>query len=174
MSKNLGNPAIAAAAVGNMDKTVQLALLGVVVGAVAYTIYKINSAQQAVKEIFTGDPAVKKAIEEAKTSDAFSIYYWSKAIEQAKPQAILGFSKASAEANAAMIHDAFGLLNDNEERIYAVFRKCTTKASVSRISAAYSAVFHKDLYSDLVENLSDTEMKWIVDYIKPLPGYKTV
>lgn len=72
-------------------------------------------------------------------------------------------SQLEAKQAAENIHDAWGIMNDDEEQIYGVFRSLTSKEQVSQVAEAYNKAFNKDLAGDLMSRLSKAELKVIYD-----------
>ena len=67
---------------------------------------------------------------------------------------------------ATKIKKAFGLLNDKEEVIYAVFRSLKDKANISQIAFAYMALYNTDLLGELIARLSKSELQMIYNIIE--------
>lgn len=78
---------------------------------------------------------------------------WYKSV----PGAVL-ITRASAESLSAIIYDAFGLLNDKEDAVYAVFRQLKAKTQVSWLADVFFQKFNADLYQYLRGRMSDSEM----------------
>jgi hypothetical protein len=74
-------------------------------------------------------------------------------------------TKAGAESYAKQINDAFGIFNDNEEKVFAVFRNIRFQTQVSSLVDAFNRLYRKDLLSFLRAKLSETEFNTITDII---------
>lgn len=105
-----------------------------------------------------------KAAKEIKDSNAI----WSTDFWQQYPAK--AYTDSQAENLAKHIEDSFGFINDDEARIYGVFRQLKYQTNVSQVSHAYTKLFRRDLHSDLRDALNDSEMKEIYSIIanKPL------
>lgn len=78
-------------------------------------------------------------------------------------------TKAGAEYYAKLINSAFGLINDDEQKIYGVFRSIRFKSQVASIVTAYQTLYKKDLLTTLKQRLSQNEMNEIVNIIETKP-----
>lgn len=78
---------------------------------------------------------------------------WYKSV----PGAVL-VTRATAENLAAIIYDAMGFFNDNEDAVYAVFRQLKAKTQVSWIADVFFQKYNADLYQFLRGRMSDSEM----------------
>jgi hypothetical protein len=79
----------------------------------------------------------------------------------------LTISNRQAIDFAIDINKAFGgLLNDEEEKIYGVYRQTPSKASMMKIALAYWATYKKDLYTELKSRLDSVEMQTIISIVK--------
>lgn len=84
--------------------------------------------------------------------------------------------QSSAEKFAKQVKDAKGILWDDQDELFAVFKSMKTKSQVSYLSMVFSDLYKKDLPTYILGNNLDTEgaaelvkIKSIVD---PLPKYK--
>lgn len=78
-------------------------------------------------------------------------------------------TKAGAEFNAKQINSAFGVFNDNEEKIFAVFRSLRYKSQVASIVSAYRTLYKVDLLTTLRSKLSANELNTIINIIDSKP-----
>jgi len=74
-------------------------------------------------------------------------------------------TKAGAESYAKQIKDAFGVFNDNEESIYAVFRNIRFQTQVASLVDAYERLYRLDLLTQLRAKLSESEFNTVTDII---------
>lgn len=90
-----------------------------------------------------------------------------------KPQTWVDASKNKlltddmAQNYADEIYHSFKWYNDDEERIYSVFRKLTDKAQISQIAYAYANKWNSDLAGDIL-NLDDDEIHIIYQIIEKI------
>ena len=74
-------------------------------------------------------------------------------------------TKLGAESYARQINKAFGVFNDDEESIYAVFRNIRFQTQVASIVSAYETLYRKDLLNELRSKLSENEFNKVIDII---------
>jgi hypothetical protein len=102
------------------------------------------------------------------------LWFTSKPLDVSYTYAI---SRATADAYAREIYNAFGPVNDCEECAIAVFKRCKTKANASFISYAFNQLTGQDLLSFLrggswpQDRLSDSDVATINNYINSLPNW---
>lgn len=73
------------------------------------------------------------------------------------PGAIL-ITRATAENLAKILYDGFGFWNDDEDKVYAVFRQLKAKTQVSWLADVFAQEYNADLYQFLRSRMSDSEM----------------
>lgn len=85
-----------------------------------------------------------------------------------------------ADKLATGLHNAFGLLNDDEDGIYAIFKSLPTQSCVSFLAGRFYLKYGKDLYSWLrggswnqpgFDHLSDAELNRVNRIVLSLPKY---
>lgn len=196
-STTIGNPAVIAAAVSNLDSASKTAIgvaLAGVVGIAGYAVYKVISAWNAAGETLvnagtgikdgikdvTGATA-REFIEKYEKSDAFNGWnslFWKQVDKDVKELVpgtrLYGFSPDNGKIIARRIEDAFGVLNDNELQIYAQFDSVKSLYSLSQVSYYYQALYNAKLYDRLVDKLSSKEFKKILERVEKLPNYREV
>lgn len=166
---------VASAAAGLSD-TAKNILVGGVVLAGGYLVYKtVSSVTGAVSAAGEALNLKDTAEEKAATSDiikfekttyfklAFSPDPW-----KGKTATLRLIGGAKARAYAANIYVAFrsNLLNDDEERIYGVYRQLPTKADMALMATAYWYDYKKDLYTELKTRLNQTELNEVLKIVK--------
>jgi len=72
-------------------------------------------------------------------------------------------SPVEADKVAKKIEDAWGLINDDEEQVYAAFRGLTDQVQVSQVAESYQKLFGDDLAGTLIGRLSKSELKMVYD-----------
>jgi hypothetical protein len=106
---------------------------------------------------------MQKIVKEIKDSKViWSTDFW----EQYPAKA---YTAQQAKNLAAHIRDSFGVFNDDEARIFGVFRQIKYQTNVSQISYAYSLSYGRDLHSDLRDYLSEKEMAEVYQIISSKP-----
>ncbi len=85
-------------------------------------------------------------------------------------------TSASATAFAKQIHDAWGIVNDNEQKIYAAFRMLKNKLQVSQVVEKYSQLYKQDLLTRLrtpwfyaADGLDEKEFLEVIKIVNALP-----
>jgi hypothetical protein len=87
-------------------------------------------------------------------------------------------TESTAKGYASQIHNAFGVLQDDYNKIKAVFDQCRTKANVSFIAYWFSKQYGEDLLSFLTDGggilpwdgLSSSHMDQLITQVKNLPS----
>lgn len=106
-------------------------------------------------------------------SNAFDIRYWETIGKKiGKPMYML--TTASAKAFAKDIKDSWGILDDDENKIYGVFRALKDHVQVSQVAYQYYN-FSTDkinLIDDLKSRLSTDEVGQVLAIVKALPAYR--
>ncbi len=85
-------------------------------------------------------------------------------------------TSAFAEALATQIYRAWGLLNDDEEKVYAAIKQCRSLLELSQLCDKYSALYKRDLLGDLKapwsslhDGLSPDQFAYLAGIINKLP-----
>lgn len=109
-------------------------------------------------------------------SKAFDIRYWETVGKKlAKPMYML--TVASARAFAKDIRDSWGIFDDDENKIYSVFRALKDHVQVSQVAYQYymDPKGNKiNLIDDLKSRLSKEEVGLALDIVKKMPPYRLV
>jgi hypothetical protein len=106
-------------------------------------------------------------------SNAFDIRYWENTGKRLK-EPLYMLTTASAKAFAKDIHDSWGILDDNEDKIYGVFRALKDQVQVSQVAYHYygSSPDKINLIDDLKGRLNTTEVSQVLDIVRKLPPYR--
>lgn len=110
---------------------------------------KLLQQQEEKFNIWTGLEAVKRSVGSKKKVYALSF--------------------ANADAKAKGINDSLGVFNDDEERIYAIFRSLNYQTQVASIVDQYRSLYKTDLLTKLKSSLSDSEMNEVLKIISQKP-----
>ncbi len=134
---------------------------------------KDNLASQLFGEISKIiNPATKGLVAE----NAFDIHYLDKVLSSVSGK-VLTLKPAVASRFATRIHNAWGAWyqgGDDEAKVYAVFRELQDKVQVSQVAQAYQKRYGENLIDKLHDRFTSTEVKKVLDIVKPLPAYSTL
>ena len=104
----------------------------------------------------------------AKLTDAFNpLFYRTMATRKIGNP----IPKNEAIAKAKQINDAWGILGDDEEKVYGALRGLPSKASVSFVAFWYNKQHGSDLFADLNYKLSDNEKKIAFGIVERLKSF---
>jgi hypothetical protein len=106
-------------------------------------------------------------------SNAFDIRYFETVGKKInKPLYMLTI--ASAKGFAKDIKDAWGTFDDDENKIYSVFRALKDHVQVSQVAFQYYATSTDkiNLIDDLKSRLSKEEVGQVLEIVKKLPAYR--
>jgi hypothetical protein len=87
-----------------------------------------------------------------------------------KNSIILSSSQGYQFAND--IYNSYGYFNDDEEKLYGVFRNLKTKSQIASLCYWFNKKYNKDLYSYISSFLSSGELVKLNDIISKKPLYK--
>lgn len=88
---------------------------------------------------------------------------------------IVVLKKSTATIYANQIHQAFKpwyLGGDDEEAVYAIFRRLKDKVQVSQVAKAYGRAYNIALKDQLKDRFSNDEIKTVLSIIGKLPKYR--
>lgn len=109
------------------------------------------------------------------TQNAFDIHYLNKVLQAVNKQ-VLVLKTSSALGYANQIQNAWGAWyqgGDDEDKVYAVFRKLKDKVQVSQVAKAYQETYSKNLIDTLKDRFDKDEINIVLNIIKALPNYRT-
>lgn len=127
--------------------------------------FAIYYLAKKVKELFTGSEEQKKEL-----ATFGNQKYWS--VEMWKAPGAYIITSAGVDKLIQMLNDAPGTFNDNEEKVYSVFRILKTQSQVSYLSYKWDQGSNISLYDYLSKFLSDAELFTIKKIIDSKPKYK--
>jgi hypothetical protein len=110
---------------------------------------KILEQQEEKINIWTGLEAVKRAA--------------------GSKRKVYALTYANAYAKAKGIYDSLNWYDDNEERIYAIFRSLNYQTQVASIVDQYRTLYRTDLLTKLKSSLSDSELNEVLKIINQKP-----
>jgi len=76
---------------------------------------------------------------------------------------------ASGQSYAIAIWDAFGVFNDNENNVYAIFRAIKYKSQISFVADLFYKKYQRDLYQFLKDKLSSAELGTVLTITNKKP-----
>lgn len=85
------------------------------------------------------------------------------------PVGTMLYPASIAKAEAKKIHDAWGVINDDEDAIYLVYSTCKNQFQMQQIAIQYQAMFGVRLIDDLDKYFDDDERAKLNDIIKSKP-----
>jgi hypothetical protein len=102
-----------------------------------------------------------------------SANYWNYNDFLAKiPEGALLLTQGGATAYVNDLWNATGTFNDDEEKIYGVFRAMKTKSQVAALAKRFNQLKSKDLYGYLNDYLNESELLKVKSIIDQKPTYK--
>ena len=119
---------------------------------------------------------VKPTTEGLLSENAFDIHFVDEVLKKVKGK-VLTLNKNAASKFADRIHNAWGAWyegGDDETKVYGVFRELKDKVQVSQVAKAYQEAYAENLIDKLNDRFGDSEVKTVLDIIKPLPTYRTI
>ena len=134
---------------------------------------KDKVASELLREV---SKIVKPTTEGLLSENAFDIHFVDEVLKKVKGK-VLTLNKSAANKFAERIHAAWGAWyegGDDETKVYAVFRELKDKVQVSQVAKAYQDAYAENLIDKLNDRFSDSEVKTVLDIIKPLPTYRTI
>jgi len=130
-----------------------------------YIVYKIA---QKVGVIPTAESnAAQQNLQQLETA---SYWDYNKFLSTVPAGALL-LTQAGAAAYVDDLWDATGYFNDDEDKIFGVFRAMKTKSQVAALAKRFNQLKSKDLYSYLDEYLNDEELLKVKAIIDQKPTY---
>ena len=87
------------------------------------------------------------------------------------PAGALLLTQGGAAAYVDDLWDATGFYNDDEEKIYGVFRAMKTQSQIAALAKRFNQLKGKDLYSYLRDYLNDAELLIVKGIIDQKPKY---
>lgn len=130
-----------------------------------YIVYKIA---QKVGVIPTAESnAAQQNLQQLETAS-----YWDyNKFLSTLPGGALLLTQAGAAAYVDDLWDATGFFNDDEDKIFGVFRAMKTKSQVAALAKRFNQLKSKDLYSYLSEYLNESELLKVKGIIDQKPTY---
>ena len=81
-------------------------------------------------------------------------------------------TQGGAAAYAADIYDAKGIFNDDEDKVYSVFRAMKTQSQVAALAKRFNQIYSKDLYNYIKGFFNEDEMLVLKKLLDAKPKYK--
>lgn len=122
-------------------------------------IFKTKDERTEEKE----ESEIKKVAKQvSKDQNLWSTTFW-------KLSPTKQYTSSQADNLADHIWNAFGLFNDDEAKIFGVFRTIKFQTNVSQIADSFSKRYARDLLSELQDRLSEKEMNQVYEIISQKP-----
>lgn len=106
-------------------------------------------------------------------SDAFNINYWQNLGKTLK-KSYLMLKMAAADGYAKDIDGSWGVFDDDEDKIYGVFRALKDHVQVSQVSDRYYKKKKINLIDDMRSRLAKDEVGEVLKIVNKLPPYRVV
>lgn len=107
-------------------------------------------------------------------SNAFDIRYWENSGKKLKKPMYM-LTVASARSFAKDIRDSWGIFDDDENKIYSVFRALKDHVQVSQVAYQYymdPKGTKINLIDDLKSRLAKDEVGQVMEIVKKMPPYR--
>jgi len=144
-----------------IEKIIVMALPIIVVLFIIYLVAKKFGLVKSSESI-KADKEKAKNLDTLKQAKYFNPLYYQNIAN--KP-----LGELEAKEIAKDIYDAWGVFNDDEPAIYSAFGKLSNKTNISQLAEVYYNQYKKDLRSDLLNGLSDSEQNTLMGVINTLP-----
>jgi len=129
----------------------------------------IGLSVAAYKKISKGFSGLFGESEESKFNKQFSLNkMWNPNTWKVARKGATLLKVDAAKKFAKQISDSWGILNDDEQAVYNVFRQLKTPEQVSEVADFYQLLTGKDLYQDLFHRLSDSELSTVNQIVSKL------
>lgn len=144
---------------------------GIAIG-VYFLVIKPITEKLGIKDTAVEKKEEKKAAENLETQET-KINIWQ-GVDAAKRAAgaktsLLILTYSSAVAKAKGIYNSISMFNDNEERIYSIFRDLSAQTQVASIVDQYRLLYRSDLLNALRSALSKDELNEVTNIISQKP-----
>ncbi|WP_299212625.1 hypothetical protein [uncultured Dokdonia sp.] len=160
----------------NTHKVGIASVLGVLVLSVGYVRIRAKQKDKRYTVLLEAISRVLGDIEGGLDSTkAFDLQYKARVLQHVS-QTVITLKKQTANQFAKQIYDALTpwYLNDDEEKIYGVFRALKDKLQVSQLAHSYQQEYGNNLIDVLKDRLSTSEIKIIMGIVAKLPPYRTL
>ncbi|GFS26137.1 hypothetical protein ElyMa_005204000 [Elysia marginata] len=171
--KTLGNPLVAGATASKIASKIPKSVW--IVGGVAvvgFVLWQLHQANKffggAMEKIGLKDDENDQKVKNFSSSTDY-LKAFQPAYHRNSGSSLKIATDQEIQTKAELIHDAFGFLNDDEEKIIGVFNSFSSKVDISRLTDFYFKKYEKDLYATLKGGLDSEEMAEIIDIVKRKP-----
>jgi hypothetical protein len=114
----------------------------------------------------------EEAKEEKQLANLESSNYWDfNKFLNTVPKGTLVLTQGGASAYADDIYNAKGVFNDDEDKVFAVFRAMKTQSQVASLAKRFNQKYSKDLYTFVRGFFNDDEMLTIKKLLDSKPKY---
>jgi hypothetical protein len=132
-------------------------------GVVAiYFVYKIMAKLGLITT--AADKREEQAVNELRTLEYFDPYILTR-----RPAGYTAIGESKGSMYAELLRNAMRGIGTDEEAIYSVFGKLSSKYNIAELAGYYQVNYSRDLLSDLLNDLNDSEKARLMGIINRLP-----
>lgn len=137
----------------------------VIIGGVIFAGYKLLQKIGLVKT--AADAAASNAAASLQNANYFSPDYY-----KTGGAGTLILTAAASDFLAKSIYDSKGIFNDDEDKLFGVFKSLKTKSQVSFLAEVFYRKYKRDMIAYINSFLNDKEMLTLKNIVDKLPNYK--
>jgi hypothetical protein len=101
------------------------------------------------------------------TGNAFDPKFWKKG-----GAGTLILTDASAKFLAQSVYDSKGFFNDDEDKLYGVFKSLKTKSQVSYLADVFQHIYKRDMITYINSFMNNNELSVLKKIVDGLPNFK--
>jgi len=159
-----------------METITKLKLTGVLtgmllIGAIAFNIHKKRRDEKAALFFSELERNISPGTVGLAESDAFDMHYWQNIGKKIKKSYYL-LKELTAKGFANDINSAWGIFDDDEDKIYGVLRALKDQVAVSQVAYWYYQKKKVNLIDELNARLTPEENSKILKIVNNLPAYR--
>ena len=141
------------------------------VGSIVYSQHKKKQNHRAALFFSELERSIAPASVGLVESNAFDMYYWQNLGAKLKKSYYL-LKQNDAKSFAKRIDDAWGWVDDDEDKIYSVFRALKDHVQVSQVVYWYYQDKKINLIDELRSRLAKDEVGEVMKIVNKLPPYR--
>ena len=159
-----------------METITKLKLTGAItgmllIGAVAFNVRNKRRDEKATLFFSELERNISPATVGVAATDAFDIHYWQNIGKKIKKSYYL-LKELTAKGFANDINSAWGIFDDDEDKIYGVLRALKDQVAVSQVAYWYYQKKKVNLIDELRSRLSKEETSEVLKIVNNLPAYR--
>lgn len=144
---------------------VNIILPYVLVGGAIFAGYKLLQKLGLIKT--ASEAAASNAASVLQTANFFAQDYY-----KTGGAGTLILTNAAADFLAKSVYDSKGYFNDDEDKLFGVFKSLKTKSQVSYLADIFYQKYRRDMITYIRSFLNDNEMLTLKNIVDKLPNYK--